>query len=122
MTGLCTDNGGKWQVSTNGGSWPLWSHDGLELFYRSGDMVIRVSVKTEPTFSLETPKTLFQGMYSSGISSRLIGDWDISPDSKRFLLLKPSESASEEPLEEGPCQINIILNWCVSHILGQERT
>src|SRR5438309_4316078 len=25
--------GGKWQVSTGGGLWPRWRHDGKELFY-----------------------------------------------------------------------------------------
>jgi Tol biopolymer transport system component len=30
-------DGGRWQVSTNGGSSPLWSPDGRELFYRNGD-------------------------------------------------------------------------------------
>ena len=56
---------GEWQVSTSGGDSPLWSPDGRELFYRSGDAVMAVSVKTEPTFSLETPKILFRGTYVS---------------------------------------------------------
>ena len=104
-------NGGRWQVSTNGGLWPLWSHDGRELFYRSQDAFMQVSVKTEPAFSLETPKVLFQGAYSYVASGRMIGNWDISPDGRRFLLLKPPESASEAPVEEGPRKINIVLNW-----------
>ena len=29
--------GGKWQVSTNGGGFPVWSRDGRELFYRGSD-------------------------------------------------------------------------------------
>jgi len=28
---------GKWQVSTNGGRLPVWSRDGKELFFVSGD-------------------------------------------------------------------------------------
>ena len=35
-------NEGKWQVSTGGGDSPLWSPDGRELFYRSGDTVMVV--------------------------------------------------------------------------------
>ena len=56
-------DGGKWQVSTDGGGWPLWSPDGRELFYRNGDKFMAVPVKTEPSFSFETPNLLFQGTY-----------------------------------------------------------
>ncbi len=37
-------NQGRWQVSTGGGDTPLWSPDGRELFYRSGDAVMAVAV------------------------------------------------------------------------------
>jgi hypothetical protein len=40
-----------------------------------------------------------------------IGNWDISPDGKRFLLLKPPESAGQASAAAGPRKINIILNW-----------
>ena len=30
-------NGGKWAISTSGGDWLVWSRDGQEFFYRSGD-------------------------------------------------------------------------------------
>ena len=59
------DSGGRWQVSTKGGDSPLWSLDGRELFYRSGDAVLAVSVQTDSKFSFETPKTLFRGTYVS---------------------------------------------------------
>jgi Tol biopolymer transport system component len=53
-------NKGKWQVSTSGGNEPLWSPDGHELFYRNAGAIMAVSVQTEPAFSIEKPKTLFQ--------------------------------------------------------------
>ena len=28
---------GKWQISTEGGTEPMWSRDGRELFYRNGN-------------------------------------------------------------------------------------
>ncbi len=38
--------GGKWQVSTDGGSFPQWGHDGSELFYISpDDKLMSVQVK-----------------------------------------------------------------------------
>jgi len=101
------DNG-RWQVSANGGESPLWSPDGSELFYRSGDAVMAVSVKTEPTFSKEgNPIEIFRGRYVG--SPRRGKAWDIHPDGKRFLMIKPpgiSVSATE-----GPRKINVIVNW-----------
>jgi serine/threonine-protein kinase len=101
-------NKGKWQVSTSGGVDPLWSPDGRELFYRNGEVVMAVSVKPDPTFSFETPKTLFRGTY---VSTSAIDHhpWDISPDGKRFLMMKQSGSTGEG--FAGPRRINIILNW-----------
>jgi eukaryotic-like serine/threonine-protein kinase len=103
-------DGGRWQVSTSGGDSPLWSRDGRELFYRSGNAVMAVPVKTEPTFSLETPRALFLGTYffvsNMGLNAYT---WDISPDGKRFLMMKlPATTPSTEG---GPRKINIVVNW-----------
>jgi eukaryotic-like serine/threonine-protein kinase len=108
-------DGGRWQVSTGGGNSPLWSRDGRELFYHSGDAAIAVAVKMEPAFSLETPKILFRASYvfvsssNQFLSSPFFYPWDISPDGKRFLMIKPPGVAASA--EEGPRKINIVLNW-----------
>jgi hypothetical protein len=52
-------NKGKWQVSTSGGNTPLWSPDGREIYYRSGDAAMAVPVETEPTFKPGKPAVLF---------------------------------------------------------------
>jgi Tol biopolymer transport system component len=102
------NSGKRKQVSTSGGDSPLWSPDGRELFYRNGDSVMAVPVKMHPTFSLDMPKLLFQGSYFP-CSFHLVGyelnPWDISPDGKRFLMIKESASAA------GAQRINIVLNW-----------
>jgi serine/threonine-protein kinase len=101
-------NKGRWQVSTSGGNNPLWSPHGRELFYLSNDSVMAVSVETGPTFSLGTPKTLFRLTYVAGSAS--VGTpWDISPDGRRFLMIKQSQSNASENV--GPRKINIVLNW-----------
>ena len=85
------------------------SPDGRELFYLSEEnSVMAVAVETKPTFKLGTPKALFRSMCVGSI----IGEgtaWDISPDGKRFLMIKepqPTPSAAS-----GPRKINIVLNW-----------
>ncbi len=108
-------NKGKWQVSSGGGNSPLWSPDGQELFYRSGDATMAVDVETEPTFKRGNPKVLFKGMYFSYTLSNVTNTaWDISP-SKKFLMIKPSgvpAATAEKPATAPPQpKINIVLNW-----------
>jgi serine/threonine protein kinase len=102
----------KWKVSTSGGNEPLWSPDGRELFYRNADAIMAVSVKTEPAFSIEKPKMLFQAEFvrtDRGQSD--INQWDISPDGKRFLILKEAPSTGKPAAPESPRKINVVLNW-----------
>ena len=48
--------GGKWQISTNGGTTPVWAQNGRELFYMSSGKLMSVGVTTQPTFSASTPR------------------------------------------------------------------
>jgi len=95
------DKGGVVQISTNGGTQPLWARDGKELFYRNGDKLVAVSVQTEPTFKAETPVFLFEGTYFHGPFNRT-SNYDISLDGQRFLMIKE---------ERGIAQIHVVLNW-----------
>ncbi len=98
-------NSGKWQVSTGGGQKPRWSPDGRELFYRNNDMVLVVAVETETIFRVGLPRELFRGVYFSDSDQ----DWDISPDGRRFLMMK--QAGTTQSASEGPRKINIVLNW-----------
>ena len=93
-------NSKRWLVSKAGGESPLWSPYGKELFYRSPDAIMAVSVKTEPAFKPGLPISLFPDKY--------VGQFDISPDGKRFLMLKPEDEESET---EAPRKIVVVLNW-----------
>ena len=96
--------GGKWQVSTEGGTEPAWNPNGRELFYRSGDKMMAVDITTQPSFSAGKPRMLFEGPYQP--TPVTTPNFDVSPDGQRFLMLKPSGSA-----EAAPTQINVVLNW-----------
>ena len=82
-------NGGRWQISTRGGTRPAWSRDGRELFYIDESMALmRVPVQTSgPTLSYGSPTTVIDTKYAEPNPSR---HYDVSPDGKRFLMLKAS--------------------------------
>jgi serine/threonine-protein kinase len=104
-------NGGRWQVSSNGGHSPLWSPDGHELFYRSGDATMAVEVETGPVFKRGNPEILFQGAYLSDTSLLFtMTPWDIHPDGKKFLMIKPPMGSGQGETP-GLTKTIIVLNW-----------
>jgi eukaryotic-like serine/threonine-protein kinase len=80
--------GGKWQVSTGGGLYPKWSHNGKELFYRTADSKIMVVIYTASGDSFQADKPQ---LWSTGqFTERGLGlyNFDLHPDGKRFAVLK----------------------------------
>jgi hypothetical protein len=105
-------NKGKVQVSTSGGNSPLWSPDGRELLYLSEDnSVMAVAVEKKPTTRFGTSKMLFRNT-NLGIGMGSGTPWDIHPDGKRFLMIKPPASTGALPTAAGPRpKINVVVNW-----------
>ena len=93
---------GAVQISIDGGDEPLWGPEGTELFYRNGDSVMVVSFRTEPTLEVSTPELLFTGDY---VDFDGTGEYDISPDGQKFLMLTGAETV------ESRGQIHVVLNW-----------
>src|SRR5262245_14241014 len=81
--------GGQWQVSVAGGTRPLWSRNGKELFYvGSANELLGVPVEvTGATWNADQPVKLVEGRYlaAQGTAGRT---YDVSPDGRRFLMLK----------------------------------
>ncbi len=94
--------GGKWQVSTQGGSEVVWNPNGRELFYREGTAMMAVDVATQPTFKAGNPHKLFDGPYV--LSPLSNANYDVSSDGKRFLMLKPETGTLS-------MQLNVVVNW-----------
>jgi len=67
-----------------------------------------IDVKTQPTFSLGAPRTLFKSIFS-GQTNVSGTPWDISPDGKRLLMMK--EPGSDAAAGGGSRKINIVVNW-----------
>jgi serine/threonine-protein kinase len=100
-------NGGHWQVSTTGGTRPIWARSGQELIYASPTgALMRVGVSRGPTWAATTPtEVVKQGYYTIpqwwGLS------YDISPDGQRFLMLKEGGADGSAM----PASIIVVQNW-----------
>jgi serine/threonine-protein kinase len=93
--------GTKYRISTDGGTEPVWSRNGLVLFYRSGKKMMSVDVSKLPD-KPGSPQFLFEGQYESSDSGR--PGYDVDEDG-RFLMVQ-----SLEP-EQPATQINLVLHW-----------
>jgi Tol biopolymer transport system component len=94
--------GGKWQVSTNGGSEPHWSADGAEIFYLdSSQNLVTVPVTTGDTFKAGMPEILFEAALFPVIARNR---YSVTSDGQRFLMLSPIGGESVRP-------ISVVLNW-----------
>jgi Tol biopolymer transport system component len=90
----------KEPVSTQGGTQPLWSRNGKELFYRNGNKMMAVDVSTSPHLVLSQPRQLFEQPY--GFFTITIANYDVSLDGQSFLMVKD---------ESGSHRLNLVLNW-----------
>ena len=95
------DSGGKWQVSSDGGRMPVWSRDGKELFYVTGNTLMTVPIDSDPAFAAGKPKPLFEGSYfplDRGTT------YDAAPDGKSFAVVVLGD-AGQRPM------LNVVVNW-----------
>jgi Tol biopolymer transport system component len=79
---------GKWQVSTRGGTQPVWRQDSKEIFYKSADSkIVAVSVKAGASFEAGIPQELFP-IRTFGVN-QVRRHYSVSPDGQRFLVNMP---------------------------------
>ena len=97
--------GGKWQISIEGGTEPIWNRNGRELFYRSGTKMMAVETTTQPSFSAGKPRMLFEGQYFPAVFPGMDLTYDVSADGQRFLMVKETGQATS-PRKSTSCQ-----NW-----------
>jgi hypothetical protein len=100
-----TASGAQWQVSTSGGSYPVWGHDGAELHYLdpSGRMM-SVSIKaTGDRLEPGPPVALFRTqIYGGGTDNQQGPQYDVARNG-RFLI--------NTTLDDAVAPITLIQNW-----------
>jgi len=79
--------GSKSQISTGGGGFPKWSHNGKEIFYRTADGKIMVATYTTfaDSFKADKPWLWSPGQFTASTTRT---NYDLHPDGKRFAVLK----------------------------------
>jgi serine/threonine-protein kinase len=93
--------GGRWQVSLGGGTEPIWSPLGGEIFYRSSDSVMAAAVRTQSGFEVTGRSRLFTGQYNPGVLRD--HNYGVAPDGKSFVMLQRVVSAEQA--------LVVTLNW-----------
>lgn len=99
-------NAARWQISSSGGTRPLWSRDGRELFFLDfSGAVMRVPVVAGTVFAVGTPDKLFDAV------SVLAGfppgrNYDVAAD-RRFVMIKDRYLDSTVR----PIELTVVLNW-----------
>jgi serine/threonine-protein kinase len=81
-------DGGKWQVSENGGQAPLWARRGRELFFIDGRRrMVSVEVSAGAAPGLSARRILFTlGDHLNAMNTGFYTPFDISGDDRRFLM------------------------------------
>lgn len=97
------EQGGKWPISTDGGTEPAWRHDGKELFYIGQTKLMAVEVKTDAnSFQPGIPKPLFDIPLLPQTTAR--NRYVVTPDGQRFLFSAAAKGGDAS-------MINVVVNW-----------
>ena len=83
---------------------PVWSRDGSEIFYRSGNAVLTVPVGSEDTFAPGAPEVVFEGGWANPSQGR---QFDVSSDGQRFLMIRWDMGGDDA----APRELIVVRNW-----------
>ena len=91
--------GGRWQVSLDGGTEPVWARSGRELFYRNGMKLMVAAIALQPAFAVGARRTLFEGNY---VNDPVYRGYDVTRDGEAFVMVR-----SPKPMGD----FVVVLNW-----------
>jgi serine/threonine-protein kinase len=94
------------RVSTDGGTEPVWSRSGTELFYRSGRRYFSVPVShAAEAIRIGRPSLMFEGNFVIGSLFPGYPSYDVSSDGRRFLAVMPATDAPQID------RLEVVLDW-----------
>jgi len=102
--------GGRWQVSDEGGAYARWAANGRELYYRTDDGIIVVSIGDGATFSASRPRLLASGNFMGGLTGVAVAgstfaDYDVAPDGRFVMFPSSGDEAPNIQLAR------VVVNW-----------
>jgi serine/threonine protein kinase len=99
--------GGRTQISTDGGSEPLWSPDGSELFYRADGKLMVVGIsESNGQVRVTSPSALFDDPFErAAVANPDQRQYDISPDGVRFAMIRADPSSTDRR------PLRIVIGW-----------
>ncbi len=99
---------GKWQISTGGGLYPIWSRNDRELIYETLDNRIMVSTYTAKadSFAADKPRPWSNTQIREPVAG--VPNLDLAPDGKRFAVFPRPEAAGEQ---KGSVHVTVLLNF-----------
>jgi serine/threonine protein kinase len=98
--------GGIRRASEGGGTGPVWSRNGKELYYRGpSGYLMAVPISLGPGLTVGRAKPLFQFSGRFRISGNAAA-YDVHPDGTSFVMVSEPEGAPQDSR-----QINVVLNW-----------
>jgi hypothetical protein len=97
------EGGGRWQISSNGGRFPVWSDDGRELYYITLDWdFIAVPITTSGKFAAGKPVTLFnKGLNLVGF---IHDRYAVTKDKNKFIMTVPVAATRGG-------EFTVVVNW-----------
>ena len=104
--------GAKYQVSTEGGTTPLWSPARSQLYYWAtlSQHLVAVDVQTEPTFSVG--KKVVLAIDAIPVAAPFgETNYDLTPDGKQFVVVTRAVSPSGDADRSPAQQMEFVLNW-----------
>ena len=94
---------GRWQVSTDGGTEPVWARDGRTLYYRGGGKLMAVDISPGAAFTPSAPRVVFDDRFAA-TQTLSHTCYDTMPDGS---LLMVQEAADRIAIKH----INVVLNF-----------
>jgi serine/threonine-protein kinase len=82
-------SGVRWQVSTDGGMFPLWSRNGRELLFLQGQMMMSAEVHDGSALQFGTPRALFRCPFD--LRTAPTRNHDLLPDGRFVMVGRPPD-------------------------------
>jgi len=91
--------GGRTQVSSGGGTEPVWGRDGRHLYYMSGNDLTVTTLATDGGLRVTARQRLFAADIAPGA---IHANYDVAPDGRRFLMARSAG---------GTADLTVTLDW-----------